>query len=142
MEVFQNGLAFYCVRFSGQRKSERIERIIFTEKFHMICEMGQGILGLGSICPISKGLSTGDPNFSISCSTYMTLLEGILILWRRHPHGWLSWNSKTSITEAFGIWIILARSRIICQVTCHIWMPVLTMRSCWSWRCTWNKHKQ
>ena len=32
-KFFQNCSDFYCVSFSGQRKSERIERIIFTKKF-------------------------------------------------------------------------------------------------------------
>ena len=32
MEILQNCSAFYCVSFSGQRKSERTEILIFTEK--------------------------------------------------------------------------------------------------------------
>ena len=35
MNFCQNCSACYCVNVSGQRKSERIQRIIFTEKFSL-----------------------------------------------------------------------------------------------------------
>ena len=44
MEVFQNCSAFYCVIFSGQRKSERIERIIFTRTIQPRCIIEMKIL--------------------------------------------------------------------------------------------------
>ena len=36
LKFCQNCSAFYCVNVSGQRKSERIQRIIFTEKFSLM----------------------------------------------------------------------------------------------------------